>query len=1379
MFNSATHEIIKKFETAINNVVSGNEKSLNDIANRFARDVLSHLNKWTLFNGNLFTNVENASLNIFKFVKNTDNPFPNSDLELLSTSILEGNASEAKLLREQFETILNNAIGITNSRPNSFCGEYGPNDYIRIIGENFKSCLIMVLSSNDSTEQNSKMFALAVENHRKRYPLLGELNKDNVAKHFNNVVETLRAKHTPYDELQNLADELSKAKDDSPVDLYVSSKLYQEFADIIDNRKEVPSKNKGLLKQMKLTRLLRKASDIFGKHALKNIMDEIKKMNEDDVDKNSAKKVATKIDEKIDDKIEYVTGEIENANKNIDLIGKAAWDEIQQIEETDKRQEKLEQRIKEAHAATKSLKWSEWVKIKSIEKLDERDKALKDALDKVKKRPEAPLVEQWDNSGPVTPATSKNQSLQNDDPAKPQPQQTPKPSRTLEVQVKPEENPPAQGKDEKKDKQQPSTAQNSSAANAPTKSDSEPKISPNPSADGQKPSLPDQQAATATTPTSPTNTEKTKPTKTNHDSSKTANPKTTADEITANINDFFNAFNDILKNKKLRDNPDNAQKKLKETKLYTYLKLDFLINQAGDILTSLKQATAILGSKEDKSDQFDLCTATIGTFGWNIIANLPKFGYEESITTAVNTGINKLKATVYSLCKKEPPSEPNTALKDSAKHTSKQTITTPTPKQASTSTPKTSKKAKPAAQVTPASKANALTPAPKPTTDLKSSNNQTSSKKPDATPKAETEKVPDIPKKQAQIVEVPKKTENENANKKALEEGRIDKLKTIKQTPAPITPTTDHKNTDAQPTKAEIVGNIREFFETFDGILKNKEKPKDAIDQLQTTKIYEALSFANLLDEFTKNALENLEKATSWFKFKSTKLKAKAECINSLKAIGDILKTYLPDFPGAYDSIVKEGVDRLIGTVNTLCANLQTDETKPSTKSKNAAANMSIPENNAASKLLLPVEDVISRIKSFFGIINAVVSGKMPQDEGLTGLRLSPLRNHLDRLTTENATKTTENTDNHLITFCEELFDELKKPTYTSKRINTLLENIKGAILLPLWPNYEKNNDTGEICEALINQINSLREHINSIGKITKKSDPPTAEQSISSEMPQVERMASNNPQALPTAPTLPRKKPSSDHLKSNNKVVKDFVKPTDKNPKTTEVTFNTKRFHIRETDADTKNLRVQSLKKGLDNCEKLLNKETNSLNEKISSLSEKAKGRNSEADKASDTIKILPLNLLDTFCDALKKAGVKIDGLTTNDSERNWVQNISPTLSDLMDIKKATKKAPNDLKNSDTTLYLCWIALIAYYIETVLSNNPYKFTHTTISQVFTSCDIKLNNLKASSFGHSSTISNTEVKKSALKVLEKLKSYAETYIDYNRIVTTNAYFGRP
>lgn len=1373
-----------------------------------------------------------------------------------------------------------------------------PDKYISAIAEHFEKYLTLALDSKKSNAPlPNDSFAQDVENLREKQSL-GKLNKDTIAKHFNDLATQLKNGQVPYNELQSLADELSK-NDDGSIVLYVSSKLYQKFADIISARTTDPTRNNNTFKQMKLNRLLNQAGNIFGDRAIGDIMDKINEMNEDGVDK----------------KIEYVTGEIESANKNIKLIGQAAWNEIQQIEKADERQKKLKQRNKEAKEATQLLGPSQWVKIKSMEELSERDNAPKNALDGAK-----PLVEQWDESGPIASTEPENHT----------------PETT-------------------------NTAKNPSAASETKKSDKEPTTDKTLPINDKKPSLPNSQN-TSPTPAKPATTEEKKPNEQNRGSDKKETPKPTEDELITNINDFFSTFNNILENRNLRNKPEEAKKKLKETTLYTYLKSDFLINQAGDILTSLQEATKLLGSNENKSMQLTRCTTSIEIFGWNIIPNLSEFGYEDKLTTAVNAGIDQLKATVYALCKKKPPSEPNTALNDSDNPKSNQ---------------------------------------PTPTPPLKSSVNHTS-KKPDAKPKAETKKVTEIPKKQPQKAE-----DNQATTKPDLEEWEItvndffdafDKIlngekssphrldqklqnaglsdsnciytnlhciytnpqdtpsatrrlyfalerlflglfsaesaascglevlitlrkqcadnfadfcslinellaqlypnHTDKLTPLvktrlatskniiekrigkleKITPANENTETDTQPTKDEIEKNIREFFNTFNEILndeKLRNKPKNAIEKLKATKIYKAFTFTPLLDNFTKNALENLEKATSRLRFKSTKIAAKNNCIESLTKIKTILKSYPPAFPDDYDSIVNKEVEKLIGTVNNICKNLKTDEAKTSGTSKNAAANMS-----------MPVNDVISHIESFFGIINDVVLGKKSPTDGLTGLQLSPLCDYLSYLTNKD-------TAVQLINFCKDLFTELGKQEYTSARIASLLEDIKGAILLPLCNNCENNNDTGKICEALTSQINSLKEHINSIGTITQPSATPTAEQSISSEGPQVERMTSNNPQASPTAPTLTPKKPSSDHstnvkksveenairqffetwrevieenkfenkptsensviklmhkkgLDEKNNLIYKMLTPTDRVTNQELYTYHMakKRYqnyslpdllnlipciarecgeknYIRDCydqghrhllpselcengmeefesrikklvnyewpnkglsniianeikqsnksldtlhiarfnefpfydnapkPAKIKELRKTNIKQGINNYNDVLREKTREIVEP--KPTELMNGKNTNDTKT--------ISLLDTFCNSLKDARVSIEGITPKKCEA--LKNPSTTtLSNLIDVDKATKKAPPEISLSKTSRFIYYFARILFYSD---HNMTTESNVNTICSILDKYDKQISKLKPSFFNNA-TISDSGVKAAIREAVSVTKIFLRIYI---------------
>lgn len=148
------------------------------------------------------------------------------------------------------------------------------------------------------------------------------------------------------------------------------------------------------------------------------------------------------------------------------------------------------------------------------------------------------------------------------------------------------------------------------------------------------------------------------------------------------------------------------------------------------------------------------------------------------------------------------------------------------------------------------------------------------------------------------------------------------------------------------------------------------------------------------------------------------------------------------------------------------------------------------------------------------------------------------------------------------------------------------------------------------------------------------------------------------------------------------------------------------------------------------------------------------------------------PMDLLNQFCEALKNAGVKINHLTTAESKRTWLNTIDLTFEKLKDIRKATKKAPIEIKNSDTSLFICWIALVIKYITEQLQTKPKP--PASINTLLLKCQKTLEKLKPSKLGHSSTISDKTVKQSANAVLTSLNKYAETFINYQKDINTNS-----
>lgn len=838
MFDAATRTIIQQFNTAINDVASDAKKSYHETAKQFANAVLQSINKTVVWNTKLYLRIESASNAIFSFVKNTNSIFPGNDLQTLSTIISNVRClekSDASSLYNTFNSILANATGITKTSPKPFYDKNDADTYIRIIGECFATSLTTATHAHTSLEQESGAFAQMVTLERKKNPSLKPLNNNTVIEQFTAVAEKLQTPDLPFNELQNLANELSKTNENSPVDIYVSSKLYHSFATAISKNTNDPRTNSQLLTQLNLNRLINQARDIFGEHAITDIKKETDKIiaEANEIDQYSL--INTPINYAMSAAIDYITGEIETAKRNIELIGEAAWNDIQQIASANERKKKLDQRIDEATEATRLLKWPDWNRIKTMENLNERDTALQNALEPY------------------------------------------------------------------------------------------------------------------------------------------------------------------------RNNPHND-----------------------------------------------------GT---------PVKGNQSSSLTRAKTDLQ--------------PKTPATASADS-----------------------------------------------------------------------------------------------------------------------------------------------------------------------------------------------------------------------------------------------------------------QPSETKTEKK-----------------RVTLKPYTVIDRIDSFFDVLDDVVLGKMTSDIGLTGLNLNPLTQNLICLKGEAETK-------KLIDDCESLLQKLKQNQCTSADIDSLLGDIKGALMLLLWDNSNQPDEQEQICKILITRTNSLREHIYKLGRVGKTKEPPTENPKIKSrEAPDFDT-PSDNPHIQPSA--LTQRTPGSENiLAHNHKDDYPFVTSQEKiTQQPPEISFNTKRFHVKKTDQQIKDLRKTNLVNGLSNYAKQLEAETNSLTKKIKT-----------DPQPETTSQNGPINLLSRFCEALKNAGVKINHLTTNDSTRKWLNKINQTLDDLKDIRKATKKAPIEIKNSETSLFICWIALVTKYITKQLQTKPE--TPASINTLLLKCEATLKKLKPSRLGHSSTISDNTVKQSATAVLNSLNTYAQTFINYQKDINTN------
>lgn len=390
MFDAATRTIIQQFNTAINDVASDAKKSYHETAKQFANAVLQSINKTVVWNAKLYLRIESASNAIFSFVKNTNSIFPGNDLQTLSTIISDVRClekSDASSLYNTFNSILANATGITKTSPKPFYDKNDADTYIRIIGEYFATSLTTAPRAPTSLEQKSTAFAQMVTLERKKNPSLEPLNNNTVIEQFTAVAEKLQTPDLPFNELQNLANELSKANENSPVDIYVSSKLYHSFAYTITKNTHDPRTNSQLLTQLNLNRLINQAREIFGEHAITDIKKETDKIIAEASEIDQYSLINTPINYAMSAAIDYITGEIETAKRNIELIGEAAWNDIQQIASANERKKKLDQRIDEATEATKLLKWPEWNKIKTMENLNERDTALQHALEPYRNNP--------------------------------------------------------------------------------------------------------------------------------------------------------------------------------------------------------------------------------------------------------------------------------------------------------------------------------------------------------------------------------------------------------------------------------------------------------------------------------------------------------------------------------------------------------------------------------------------------------------------------------------------------------------------------------------------------------------------------------------------------------------------------------------------------------------------------------------------------------------------------------------------------------------------------------------------------------------------------------------------------------------------------------